>query len=312
MSWVPTILTLQTIYEQTLALSTNQQSIEWALSMLNRYHAFGRALNNVALIDDPHIAGASALDELLNDPAALAAATNNSIIMSILSRSSVGMTAILRNPTAVTAIVNSQPAMTAMASSSLAMHLIFANPDASAAVINSTMAITTVTQNITAIESLYASAVARPILAGNRAAMDIVAASRTAMDALRSRTAMLHAAMDTTPAREAIEGSATAIASMAAAPGRVTLTAPNTGSSGTLVPGRCWVISVTNGMMSAGGNWAQTTWRGILSGSDVVVPGGSSRQVVTVNRFANTLTWNTGTTMHSNASDRQSATYIPL
>ena len=249
---------------------------------------------------------------------AMAAIIGNSSALNAVVSSSTAMAAIIGNSTALNAVVSSQTAMAAVAASSTAMAAVAASSTAMTAVAKSYVAVAAIWKNNTAVQKVQANSTAWATFTGASSAVmgkavatlaGLNPASYADMAAVAASSTAMTAVAGSATARNAITSSDTAKTALANSPLKKTTTSSN-GSYGTVVSGRCFIISVKNnnsGNTSARTHYFRYVFSGSATSTTTVNFSATYAAAAQVNMFTDT----NGISYYNNDSIPGLITYIP-
>ena len=188
--------------------------------------------------------------------------------------------------------------MAAVARDADTMQAILATPTALNAMVSSPVAVSVVISTPAALSALAASQAAMQAVIGNAAALQTVVASQTAMTAVASSAT----------ARGTITSSSTAKTALANSPLKKTVTSSN-GSYGSVVSGRCFIISVKNN--NSGNTSARTHYfRYVFSGTSATTTTAEFSATYATATAVNMFTDTNGISYYNNDAIPGLITYI--
>ena len=244
------------------------------------------------------LATPTALNAMVSSPVAVSVVISTPAALSALAASQAAMQAVIGNAAALQTVVASQTAMTAVAASQTAMAAVAASQTAMTAVVASSTAMAAVAGSSTAMQAVIANSTALNKVVSSQTAMAAVAASQTAMTAVASSAT----------ARGTITSSSTAKTALANSPLKKTVTSSN-GSYGSVVSGRCFIISVKNN--NSGNTSARTHYfRYVFSGTSATTTTAEFSATYATATAVNMFTDTNGISYYNNDAIPGLITYI--
>ncbi len=234
------------------------------------------------------LATPTALNAMVSSPVAVSVVISTPAALSALAASQAAMQAVIGNAAALQTVVASQTAMTAVAASSTAM--------------------TAVAASSTAMTAVVASSTAMAAVAGSSTAMQAVIANSTALNKVVSSQTAMTAVASSATARGTITSSSTAKTALANSPLKKTVTSSN-GSYGSVVSGRCFIISVKNN--NSGNTSARTHYfRYVFSGTSATTTTAEFSATYATATAVNMFTDTNGISYYNNDAIPGLITYI--
>ena len=296
--------------------------------------AVGKLLCGLAGLDpanyeniDAVAASDIAMVKVAASKSAMAAAVRSPIATTTLVGSKIAMTALVASSVAMDTIAGSQAYMTVLAGNSAAMTIVAGSETAMASVAKSKTAMTAVAASQTAMTAIGKSATARSAVAASTTAMNAICASSMAtakyatgaagldpsgyadMTAVAASSTAMAAVATSATARNAITSSNVAKTALASSPLKKTVTSSN-GSYGTVVSGRCFIISVKNnnsGNTGARNHYFRYVFSGSSTSTTTVNFSASYSEAAQVNMFTDS----SGISYYNNDAIPGLITYIP-
>ena len=228
--------------------------------------------------------------------------------MAAVARDADTMQAILATPTALNAMVSSPVAVSVVISTPAALSALAASQAAMQAVIGNAAALQTVVASQTAMTAVVASSTAMAAVAGSSTAMQAVIANSTALNKVVSSQTAMTAVASSATARGTITSSSTAKTALANSPLKKTVTSSN-GSYGSVVSGRCFIISVKNN--NSGNTSARTHYfRYVFSGTSATTTTAEFSATYATATAVNMFTDTNGISYYNNDAIPGLITYI--
>ena len=250
----------------------------------------------------------AALSALAASQAAMQAVIGNAAALQTVVASQTAMAAVAASSTAMAAVVASSTAMAAVAGSSTAMQAVIANSTALNKVVSSQTAMAAVVASSTAMAAVAGSSTAMQAVIANSTALNKVVSSQTAMTAVAASSTAMTAVASSATARGTITSSSTAKTALANSPLKKTVTSSN-GSYGSVVSGRCFIISVKNN--NSGNTSARTHYfRYVFSGTSATTTTAEFSATYATATAVNMFTDTNGISYYNNDAIPGLITYI--